>query len=260
MRKLLLIGCLVLLAVSVPGTAAADDGAPVYLAEGGGTLSLAAVESKPVLADAKDPNAKWKYDKASQHFVSVPSGQCLTAVSPVDGVAVKLAVCDDKDKHQAWRRVAGLPGLVEIANVATARCLTAEGATAGARLYQEVCSLTGIANTWAAGGRTLAILSGNGQRLASKDPGAPFVVRVIGENGQPAADVPVNFYVRAARPKNVLVFEGGSETAAAKTGADGSASSPKPTLTEPGEFEARFVGTASLDDGSSIAFEGSCLC
>jgi hypothetical protein len=259
MRKPL-IGCLVLLAVSVPGTAAADDGAPVYLAEGGGKLSLAAADGKAVIADAADPNAKWKYDKASQHFVSVPSGQCLTAVSPVDGVAVKLAACDDKDKHQAWRRVAGLPGLVEIANVATARCLTAEGATAGARLYQEVCSLTGIANTWAAGGRTLAILSGNGQRLASKDPGAPFVVRVIGENGQPAADVPVNFYVRAARPKNVLVFEGGSETAAAKTGADGSASSPKPTLTEPGEFEARFVGTASLDDGSSIAFEGSCLC
>ncbi|MFI5590514.1 RICIN domain-containing protein [Amycolatopsis sp. NPDC051758] len=259
MRKLL-IGCLVLLAVSVPGTAAADDGAPVYLVEGGGKLSLAAADGKAVIADAADPNAKWKYDKTSQHFVSVPSGQCLTAVSPVDGVAVKLAACDDKDKHQAWRRVAGLPGLVEIANVATARCLTAEGATAGARLYQEVCSLTGIANTWAAGGRTLAILSGNGQRLASKDPGAPFVVRVIGENGQPAADVPVNFYVRAARPKNVLVFEGGSETAAAKTGADGSASSPKLTLTEPGEFEARFVGTASLDDGSSIAFEGSCLC
>jgi hypothetical protein len=260
MRKLLLIGCLVLLAVPVPGTAAADDGAPVYLAEGGGALSLAAADGKAVIADAADPNAKWKYVKASQHFVSVPSGQCLTAVSPVDGVAVKLAACDDKDKHQAWRRVAGLPGLVEIANVATARCLTAEGATAGARLYQEVCSLTGIANTWAAGGRTLAILSGNGQRLASKDPGASFVVRVIGENGQPAADVPVNFYVRAARPKNVLVFEGGSETAAAKTGADGSASSPKPTLTEPGELEARFVGTASLDDGSSIAFEGSCLC
>jgi hypothetical protein len=92
------------------------------------------------------------------------------------------------------------------------------------------------------------------------DPGAPFVVRVIGENGQPAPDVPVNFYVRAARPKNLLVFAGGSETATAKTGADGSASSPQPTLTEQGEFEARFVGTAGLDDGSSIAFEGSCLC
>ena len=52
--------------------------------------------------------------------------------------------------------------------------------------------------------RTLAILSGNGQRLASKTPGEPFVVRVIGENGQPAADVPVSFYVRAARPKNVV--------------------------------------------------------
>ncbi|WP_329051771.1 RICIN domain-containing protein [Amycolatopsis sp. NBC_01488] len=259
MRKSL-AGCLVLLAVSVPGIASADDGAPVYLAEGGGKLSLAVADGKPVLADAADPSAKWTYDKNSQHFTSVPSGQCLTAASPVDGVAVKLAACDDKDSHQAWRRVAGLPGLVEIANVATARCLTAEGATAGARLYQEVCSLTGIANTWAAGGRTLAILSGNGQRLATKDPGTPFVVRVIGENGQPAPDVPVSFYVRAARPKNVLVFEGGSETATAKTGADGSAASPKLTLTEPGEFEARFVGTAGLDDGSSIAFEGSCLC
>jgi hypothetical protein len=259
MRKLL-VGCLVLAVLSVPARASAADGAPVYLADGGGTLSLAAVGGKPVLADAKDAGAKWTYDKASQHFVSVPSGQCLAAVSPVDGVAVQLAACDDKDKHQAWRRIAGLPGLVEIANVATARCLTAESAVAGARLYQEVCSLTGIANTWAAGGRTLAILSGNGQRLASKEPGAPFAVRVIGENGQPAADVPVNFFVRAARPKNALVFEGGSETASAKTGADGSATSPKLTLTEPGEFEARFVGTASLDDGSSIAFEGSCLC
>lgn len=259
MRKLF-VGCLVLAAVSIPVPASADDGAPVYLADGGGTLSLAAAGGKPVLADAKDPNAKWAYDKTSQHFKSVPSGQCLTAASPVDGVAVTLAACDDKDKHQAWRRVAGLPGLVEIANVATARCLTAEGAVTGARLYQEVCSLTGISNTWAAGGRTLAILSGNGQRLATKDPGAPFVVRVIGENGQPAPDVPVSFYVRAARPKNLLVFEGGSDTATAKTGADGSASSPKLTLTEPGEFDARFVGTAGLDDGSSIAFEGSCLC
>ncbi|WP_326946364.1 RICIN domain-containing protein [Amycolatopsis sp. NBC_01307] len=259
MRKLF-VGCLVLAAASIPVPASADDGAPVYLADGGGTLSLAAAGGKPVLADAKDPNAKWAYDKTSQHFKSVPSGQCLTAASPVDGVAVTLAACDDKDKHQAWRRVAGLPGLVEITNVATARCLTAEGAVAGARLYQEVCSLTGIPNTWAAGGRTLAILSGNGQRLATKDPGAPFVVRVIGENGQPAPDVPVSFYVRAARPKNLLVFEGGSDTATAKTGADGSASSPKLTLTEQGEFEARFVGTAGMDDGSSIAFEGSCLC
>ncbi|UOZ10080.1 RICIN domain-containing protein [Amycolatopsis sp. WQ 127309] len=239
-------------------SAPAADGAPVYLADGGGKLSLAVADGKPVLADAGDASAKWTY--AGQRFTNVQNGQCLAAVSPVDGVTVKLAACDAKDEHQAWRRVAGLPGLVEIANVATARCLTAEGAVAGARLYQEVCSLTGIPNTWAAGGRTLAILSGNGQRLATKDPGAPFVVRVIGENGQPAADVPVTFFVRAARPKNLLVFEGGAETVTVKTGADGSASSPKLTLTEVGEFEARFVGTASLDDGSSIAFEGSCLC
>ncbi|WP_370970829.1 hypothetical protein [Amycolatopsis sp. cg9] len=239
-------------------SAPASDGSPVYLADGGGKLSLAVVSGQPVLADAADPGAKWTY--ASQHFTNVQSGQCLTAVSPVDGVAVKVVACDAADKHQAWRRVAGLPGLVEIANVATARCLTAESSSVGARLYQEVCSLTGIANTWAAGGRTLAILSGNGQRLASKDPGAPFVVRVIGENGQPAADVPVTFFVRAARPKNALVFEGGVETVTVKTGADGSAASPKLTLTEVGEFEARFVGSAGLEDGSSIAFEGSCLC
>ena len=234
------------------------DGAPVYLADGGGKLSLAVAGGKPVLADAGDASAKWTY--ASQRFTNVQSGQCLTAASTVDGVAVQLAACDDKDNHQAWRRVAGLPGLVEIANVATARCLTAESATAGARLYQEVCSLTGIPNTWAAGGRTLAILAGNGQRLATKDPGAPFVVRVIGENGQPAPDVPVTFFVRAARPKNTLAFEGAGETVTVKTGADGSAASPKLVLTEVGEFEARFVGTAGLDDGSSIAFEGSCLC
>jgi hypothetical protein len=239
-------------------SAPAADGAPVYLADGGGKLSLAVVDGKPVLADAGDAGAKWTY--ASQRFTNVQSGQCLAAASPVDGVAAKMAACDAADNHQAWRRVAGLPGLVEIANIATARCLTAEGATAGARLYQEVCSLTGIANTWAAGGRTLAILSGNGQRLASKDPGTPFVVRVIGENGQPAADVPVTFFVRAARPKNSLVFEGGGETVTVKTGADGTASSPKLVLTEVGEFEARFVGTAGLEDGSSIAFEGSCLC
>ena len=251
-----LVGCM----VALSGLSGVADGAPVYLADGGGTLSLAVSGGKPVLADAKDPSSAWTYDKNTQLYRNVPSGQCLAASSPVDGVAVRMAACDDKDKHQAWRRIAGPPGLVEIENVATARCLTAESATAGARLYQEVCSLTGLANTWAAGGRTLAILSGNGQRLASKTPGEPFVVRVIGENGQPAAGVPVNFYVRAARPKNVLVFEGGSESATAKTGADGSASSPRLTLTEPGEFEIRFVGTATLDDGNSIAFEGSCLC
>src|SRR5262249_18725963 len=138
-------------------SAPAADGSPVYLADGGGKLSLAVVSGQPVLADAADPGAKWTYD--AQHFKNVQSGQCLTGARPVDGVAGKLAACDDKDAHQSWRRVAGLPGLVEIANVATARCLTAEGATAGARLYQEVCSLTGISNTWAAGGRTLAILS-----------------------------------------------------------------------------------------------------
>ena len=259
MRRLL-VACAALALLFPPAPAWADDGAPVYLAEGGGTLSLAVADGKPVLADAKDASAKWRYDKGPQHFVNVPNGQCLTALSPVDGVAVKLAACDDNDKHQAWRRVAATPGLVELSNAATSRCLTAEGAVAGARLYQEVCSLTGVPNTWAAGGRTLAILSGNGQRLASKDPGAPFVVRVIGENGQPAPGVPVNFYVRAPRPKNVLVFEGGSETATAKTDKDGSASSPKLTLTEPGEFEIRFVGTAGLDDGTTITFEGSCLC
>lgn len=257
----LVLGCAVVVAMlGVAPVAGAVDGAPVYLAEGGGTLSLAVIGGKPVLAEAKDPGAKWTYDKTSQHYANVASGQCLAAPSPVDGLGVTLVACDDKDKHQAWRRVAGPPGLVEIANVATARCLTAEAPTAGSRLYQEVCSLTGLANTWAAGGRTLAILSGNGQRLASKTPGEPFGIRVIGENGQPAADVAVSFYVRAARPKNVLVFEGGSETATAKTGPDGSASSPKLTLTEPGEFEIRFVGTAGLDDGNSIAFEGSCLC
>ena len=85
------------------------------------------------------------------------------------------------------------------------------------------------------------------------------MVRVIGENGQPAADVPVTFFVRAARPKNSLAFEGGGKRCPS-AGSDGTASSPKLVLTEVGEFEARFVGTAGLDDGSSIAFEGSCLC
>ncbi|MFD9963717.1 RICIN domain-containing protein [Amycolatopsis sp. NPDC058986] len=258
MRRVLALVALWVLAF--PAVSAADDGAPVYLADGGGTLSLAVTDGKPLLADAKAANAKWTYDKGTQHYKSVASGQCLAAQSPVDGVAVKIAACDDKDRLQQWRRIAGTPGLVEIANVASGRCLTAESATAGARLYQEVCSLSGLANRWAAGGRTLGILSGNGQRLTSKTPGEPFVVRVIGENGQPEAGVPVNFYVRAARPKNVLVFEGGGETASAKTGADGSASSPKVLLTEPGEFEIRFTGSASLEDGNTITFDGSCLC
>ncbi|WIX79572.1 hypothetical protein QRX50_01820 [Amycolatopsis carbonis] len=83
---------------------------------------------------------------------------------------------------------------------------------------------------------------------------------MIGENGQPAPDVPVTFYVHAARAQNVLVFEGGKETAAAKTGPNGEATSPKLVLTDPGEFDIRFTGSATLDDGNSIAFEGSCLC
>lgn len=244
----------------VTPASAQPAGTPVYLADGGGTVSLAVIDGKPVLADAKDAGAQWVYDKLALSYKHVASGQCLVAISPVDGVGVKLVACDGKDRYQQWRRNAGAPGLVVLANVATARCLTAEASTAGARLYQEVCSLPGLSNNWAAGVRTLAILSGNGQRLSSKAPGQPFVVRVIGENGQPAADVPVNFFVRASRPKNVLVFEGGAETAAAKTGADGSASSPKVVLTEPGEFEIRYAGSASLEDGNSIAFEGSCTC
>jgi hypothetical protein len=39
-----------------------------------------------------------------------------------------------------------------ISNAATARCLTAEAPTPGARTYQEVCALTGVPNYWAAGG------------------------------------------------------------------------------------------------------------
>ncbi|MFF4593197.1 RICIN domain-containing protein [Amycolatopsis sp. NPDC001319] len=259
MRRLVFVVVL-LLFVGSGGVAEAADGAPVYLADGGGTVSLAAAGGKVQLADAKDPGAAWTYDKASQHYRNVASGQCLTAQSPVDGVGVLPAACADGDHRQQWRRVAGNPGLVTIANVATARCLTAEAPTPGARLYQEVCSLPGLSNAWAAGGRTLAILSGNGQHLATKDPASPFVVRVIGDNGQPAPDVPVTFYVHAARAQNVLVFEGGKETAQAKTGANGEATSPKLVLTDPGEFDIRFTGSATLDDGNSIAFEGSCLC
>ncbi|MBB5855259.1 hypothetical protein ACFQ05_40865 [Amycolatopsis umgeniensis] len=260
MRKVVLFFALLPMALLVSPASAQPAGTPVYLADGGGNVSLAAAGGKPALADAKDAGALWVYDKAALSYKHVASGQCLAAISPVDGNGVKLLACDGKDRYQQWRRNAGLPGLVLLANVATARCLTAEAPIAGARLYQEVCSLPGLSNTWAAGVRTLAILSGNGQRLATKTPGQPFVVRVIGENGQPAADVPVNFFVRAARPKNVLVFEGGAETATAKTGADGAATSPKIVLTEPGEFEIRFAGSASLEDGNSIAFEGSCTC
>ncbi|WP_410656180.1 hypothetical protein [Amycolatopsis sp. lyj-112] len=260
MRRVVLFFAMLPVLLLVTPASAQPAGTPVYLADGGGTVSLAVIDGKAVLADAKDAGAQWVYDKPALSYKHVASGQCLAAISPVDGVGVKLVACDGKDRYQQWRRNAGAPGLVVLANVATARCLTAEASTAGARLYQEVCSLPGLSNNWAAGVRTLAILSGNGQRLSSKAPGQPFVVRVIGENGQPAADVPVNFFVRAARPKNVLVFEGGAETAAAKTGADGSASSPKVVLTEPGEFEIRYAGSASLEDGNSIAFEGSCTC
>jgi hypothetical protein len=260
LRRVVLFFAMLPVLLLVSPASAQPAGTPVYLADGGGTLSLAAADGKPVLADAKDAGAQWVYDKALLSYKHVASGQCLAAISPVDGVGVKLAACDGKDRYQQWRRNAGAPGLVVLANAATARCLTAESAVAGARLYQEVCSLPGLSNTWAAGVRTLAILSGNGQRLSTKTPGQPFVVRVIGENGQPAADVPVSFFVRAARPKNVLVFEGGAETASAKTGPEGSASSPKIVLTEPGEFEIRFAGSASLEDGNSITFEGSCTC
>ncbi|MEU4672123.1 hypothetical protein AB0F91_30150 [Amycolatopsis sp. NPDC023774] len=83
---------------------------------------------------------------------------------------------------------------------------------------------------------------------------------MISENGQPAPEVPVTFYVHAARAQNVLVFEGGKDTAQAKTGANGEATSPRLVLTDPGEFDIRFTGSATLDDGNSIAFEGSCLC
>jgi hypothetical protein len=234
--------------------------APMYLAAGGGAVSLAVVDGQPVLADAQDVRSQWTYDKESLLYKNVSTSQCIAALSPVDGLTLKLVDCDASDRYQQWRRAPGQPGLVVISNVATARCLTAEGTTPGARVYQEVCSLTGLANYWAAGGRTLAIISGNLQRLTTQSAGAPFAVKVIGENGQPAAGVPVNFYVRSARAKNYLVFESGAETASAPTGTDGVATSPKLKLSESGEFDIRFAGSASLDDGNSIAFEGSCLC
>lgn len=233
---------------------------PVYLADGGGLVSLAVVDGKPVLADAKDARSQWTYDKDALLYQNVAAAQCLAALSPVDGYTLKMVACDAKDRYQQWHRAAGQPGLVVISNVGTARCLTAEGATVGARLYQEVCSLTGLSNYWAAGGRTLAIISGNGQRLTKQATGVPFVVKVIGETGQPAAGIVVNFYVRSARAKNFLVFEGGGETATASSGDDGVATSPNLKLVESGEFEIRFAGSASLDDSNSIAFEGSCLC
>ncbi|SDZ38327.1 Ricin-type beta-trefoil lectin domain-containing protein [Amycolatopsis xylanica] len=258
-RVLALVACALVLS---PAPASAQPaGAPLYLADGGGAVSLADVDGKPVLADAKDAKAQWTYAKDLLQFKNVASGNCLAAVSPVDGIGVTMAACADKNRYQQWKRQAGAPGLVVLGNVATARCLTADGTGAGARLYQEVCSLTGIANTWAAGGRTLAIISGNDQRLGAAQPvGVPFVVKVIGENGQPAAGVPVNFYVRSARAKNYLAFEGGGETATATSGADGIATSPKIKLAEPGEFEIRFTGSASLDDSNTIVFEGTCLC
>jgi hypothetical protein len=257
-----LIAALVVGFLGVTAASAAADpaAAPVYLADGGGTVSLAVVGGKPLLADAKDPASQWTYDQATSLYKNVASGQCLAALSPVDGFTVKMAACDPKDRYQQWKRGAGQPGLVVITSVATARCLTAEGTSVGSRLYQEVCTLTGVENYWAAGERTLAIVGGNGQRLVTSDPGVPFAVKVIGVDGQAANGVKVSFYVRSARATNHLIFDGAAETATATTGADGVATSPKLKLSGPGEFEIRFTGSASLDDGNSIAFEGTCLC
>ena len=260
MVRWLLAAVVLLGALLVQPAAAQPAVSPMYLAAGGGAVSLAVVDGKAILADAKDTRSQWTYDKESLLYKNVSTSQCIAALSPVDGLTLKMADCDASDRYQQWRRAPGQPGLVVISNVATARCLTAEGTAPGARVYQEVCSLTGLPNYWAAGGRTLAIISGNLQRLTAQSGGAPFVIKVIGDNGQPAAGVPVNFYVRSARAKNYLVFETGAETATAPTGEDGIASSPKLKLSEPGEFDIRFAGSASLDDGNSVAFEGSCLC
>jgi hypothetical protein len=257
-----LIAALLVFGAVMPVSGAAADpvAAPVYLADGGGKVSLAVVGGKPVLADAKDPASLWTYDQATSLYKNVASGQCLAALSPVDGLTVKMAACDAKDRYQQWKRGAGQVGLVVISSVATARCLTAEGATVGSRLYQEVCAISGVENNWAAGERTLAIVGGNGQRLVTTDPGDPFAVKVIGVDGQPASGVKVSFYVRSARATNYLIFDGATETASATTGADGIATSPKLKLSSLGEFEIRFTGSGSLDDGNSIAFEGTCLC
>ncbi|MEU4672124.1 hypothetical protein AB0F91_30155 [Amycolatopsis sp. NPDC023774] len=98
MRRLLSV--VVLLFIGSGEVAHAADGAPVYLADGGGTVSLATAGGKVQLADAKDPGAAWTYDKASQHYRNVASGQCLAAQSPVDGVGVLLAACADGDHKQ----------------------------------------------------------------------------------------------------------------------------------------------------------------
>jgi hypothetical protein len=256
----LVVGLLGVTAAANQAAAAGPAAAPVYLADGGGAVSLAVVGGKPLLAAAQDPASQWTYDQATSLYKNVASGQCLAALSPVDGLTVKMAACDPKDRYQQWKRGAGQPGLVVITSVATDRCLTAEGTSVGSRLYQEVCTLTGVENYWAAGERTLAIVGGNGQRLVTSDPGVPFAVKVIGVDGQAANGVKVSFYVRSARATNHLIFDGAAETAIATTGADGVATSPKLKLSGPGEFEIRFTGSASLDDGNSIAFEGTCLC
>lgn len=102
-KQVLALAACVLVLGSTPASAQ-PAGSPLYLADGGGAVSLADVDGKTVLADAKDAKAQWMYAKDLLQFKNVASGKCLAAVSPVDGIGVTMAACADKDRYQQWKR------------------------------------------------------------------------------------------------------------------------------------------------------------
>jgi hypothetical protein len=154
-----------LLALAVGMTTAPVQAAPATATTGVGALKLAAATNLVVAIrhDARAEGAaavlaresgsaarQWISSNGTTTFVNKATGKCLSAGSPLDGLAVTQHTCGRGRWHQNWERREVGPGRFTLVNTATGKCLTAEGTAAGDRLYQDDCDQRQSTNAFAA--------------------------------------------------------------------------------------------------------------
>ncbi len=131
-----------------------------------GTLRLAAAPSLVVaikhdaridgapavlVPDSRGATRQWLSNAGQTTFVNKATGKCLTVGSPMDALGATQRTCARGSRshdHQLWLRVDAGANRFKLMNVATGKCLTAEGVAPGDRLYQDDCDQRPATNSF----------------------------------------------------------------------------------------------------------------
>jgi hypothetical protein len=189
-----------------------------------GSPTTAAAGRWDVFARTTTPTLTTLYTYRNQ-----ATGTCLTAQSPIDGMVLLLATCDATDPHQQW----SLWNNSMTTESDHTRCARTEQMATGARVYYDKCDSFGSDETYLFSDAfrvKLNVVSGNNQQVKAGTTGAPLVVKVTDEDGNPVPGVTVSYQLcgpffggECSQPP---VTFGSAATATVITGADGVAASP----------------------------------